>query len=166
MLIPTTPGRLDRVRARITTTPPTSERRVLRGSLLAALLATAAVALTGALAAPGAEAAPAPDGTRTYRVTADLDGRLSPILSDTVIQDFLRKGERVPIECQRYGGPAYGSRLWDLVFRKYPGDATFDESSATLWVPDRFIKTGTNGRSPDIRRCGKQDVAEEFFPEG
>jgi hypothetical protein len=165
MTIPTTPGRLGRVRARITATPPKSERSVPRGTL-AALLATAAVALSGALAAPGADAAPAPDGPRTYKVTADLDGRLSPTLSDTVIEDFVRKGERVPIECQRYGGPAYGSRLWDLVFRKYPGDATFEESSATLWVPDRFIKTGTNGRSPDIRRCTKEDVAEEFFPEG
>jgi hypothetical protein len=166
MPIPTTPGMLGRVRARITATPPTSARRVVRGSLLAALLATAAVALTGSLAAPGAEAAPAPDGARTYKVTADLDGRLSPILSDTVIVDFVRKGERVPIECQKYGGPAYGSRLWDLVFRKYPGDATFDESWARLWVPDRFVKTGTNGRSPEIRRCDDQDVAEQFFPEG
>jgi hypothetical protein len=166
MPIPTTPGRLGRVRARITATPPTSERRVPRGPLLAALLATAAVALTGALAAPSADAAQPPPGPRTYKVTADLDGRLSPIVSDIVIEDFVRKGQRVPIECQKYGGPAYGSRLWDLVFRKYPGDATFDESSATLWVPDRFIKTGTNGRSPEIRRCGKEDVAEEVFPEG
>jgi Family of unknown function (DUF5995) len=49
MLIPTTPGRLDRVLVRITTTRPTSASRVLRGPLLATLLAIAAVALTGAL---------------------------------------------------------------------------------------------------------------------
>jgi hypothetical protein len=131
---------------------------------IAALLACATVGL----AAVDAQAAQPPDPPRTYKVTADLDGRVGPVNrpSAVVAVDFLHTRQRVPIECQKYGGPAYGSRLWDLVFRKYPGDATFEESSATLWVPDRFIKTGTNGRSPDIRRCTKEDVAEEFFPEG
>ena len=66
MLIPTTPGRLDRVLARITTTRPTSASRVLRGPLLATLLAIAAVAPTGALATPRADAAqPPPARART-----------------------------------------------------------------------------------------------------
>jgi hypothetical protein len=128
MLIPTTPGRLGRVRAP---------------------LAIAALVLTGALAAPRADAGPPPDGPRTYKVTADLDGRLSPLNRPGVIMavDFLLKGQRVPIECQKFGDRAYGSRLWDLVSSR----------RRTLYVPDRFIKTGTSGRAPEIRRCNFQD---------
>ena len=149
MPILTTPGRLGRVRARITTTPPTYERRVVRGPLLATLLAIAAVALTGALAAPSADAAPPPPGPHTYKVTADLDGRLAPINrhSAIVAVDFLLKGQRVPVECQKYGDRAYGSKLWDLVTSR----------RRTLFVPDRFIKTGTNGRAHDIRQCTRED---------
>jgi hypothetical protein len=44
----------------------------------------------------------------------------------------------------------YSSKLWDLVTKE----------SQTLYVPDRFIKTGTDGRSPKIRRCGSQDEAK------
>jgi hypothetical protein len=160
MTIPTTtPGRLGRVRTWITASLPTNERsparRFARGSVLAALLASAAVALTSALAAPGAQAGPPPDPPRTYKVTADLDGRLTPTKDDIVASDFLRKRQRVPVECQKYGGPAYGSRLWDLV----------SNGGETLFVPDRFIKTGTNGRAPEIRSCTDQDLSESgLFP--
>src|SRR3954454_24328091 len=94
MLIPTTPGGLDRVRPRIMATPPTGASRVLHGPLLATLLAIAAVSLTGALAAPLADAAQPPPGPRTYKVTADLDGRLSPLNRPSAIAavDFLLKG--------------------------------------------------------------------------
>ena len=82
-------------------------------------------------------------------MTADLDGRLSPINRPGAIVavDFLLKGQRVPVECQKYGDRAYGSRLWDLVTSR----------RRTLFVPDRFIKTGTSGRAPDIRQCGRED---------
>ena len=147
----TTPGTLGRARARIAATPPTNERslprRAPRGSLLASLLATAVVAL----AAAGAQADPHPDHRPTYKVTADLDGRTTPAKGDfTTIEreDFLRKGQRVPVICQANGGLAYGSRLWDLV----------SSAGDTLFVPDRFIKTGTNGRAPEIRRCTKRDL--------
>jgi hypothetical protein len=104
MTIPsTTPGRLGRVRAS-------------RMSLFAALLATAAIALTGALAVAGAQAAQPPQ-PRTYKVTANVDGRETPNKATVRVSDFLLKGERVEVECQRYGGLAYGSRLWDLVTR-------------------------------------------------
>jgi hypothetical protein len=121
-----------------------------RGSLLAALLATAAVALTTALALPSAQAARPPDGPRTYEVTADLDGRRTPSKNDIVAVDFLRKGERVPVECQAFGGLAYGSRWWDLVTHE----------GATLFVPDRFIRTGTDGDAPGIRLCTEEELNE------
>jgi hypothetical protein len=158
MTIPTTPGALGGVRASITETPPTSERSVTRhfarGSLLTALLATAAVALTSALAAAGAQAGPPPDPPRTYKVTADLDGRSTPSKDDVTMVDFLLKGERVPVECQTYGGRAYGSRLWDLV----------SDGGETLFVPDRFIRTGSDGRAPEIRSCDEQDLRDVTPP--
>jgi hypothetical protein len=118
-------------------------RRFVGVSSLAALLATAAL---GPLS-PGAQAAEAPPGTKTYLVKADLNGRSTPKKSDVALEDFLEKGERVPIECQTYGGSAYGSRLWNLVSRE----------GETLFVPDHFIRTGTDGRSPDIRACDGDD---------
>ena len=128
MTIPTpTPGALSRVR-----------------TCIAALLACATVGLT----AVDAQAAQ-PDPPRTYEVTADLDGRLSPTNRPGAIVavDFLHERQQVSIECQKYGDRAYGSRLWDLVSSR----------RRTLFVPDRFIKTGTNGRAPEIRKCGLQD---------
>jgi hypothetical protein len=128
MTIPTpTPGALGRAR-----------------TWIAALLACVTVGLT----AVDAQAAQ-PDPPRTYEVTADLDGRLSPLNrpGTIVAVDFLLERQRVTVECQKYGDRAYGSRLWDLVSSR----------RRTLYVPDRFIKTGTNGRAPEIRKCGLQD---------
>lgn len=114
-----------------------------RASLLVALLVSAIVALTTA----DGQAAPPPPGPRTYEVTADLDGHLTPNKFNNAYVDFLHDGQRVSIECQERGGSAYGSRLWDLV----------SHNGWTLFVPDRFIKTGTNGRAPGVRRCDISD---------
>lgn len=125
-------------------TPTLGARSRVR-TWIAALLACATVGLT----ALDAQAAQPPDPPRTYEVTADLDGRLAPINRPGAIVavDFLLKRQRVPVECQKYGDPAYGSRLWDLVSSR----------RRTLFVPDRFIKTGTSGRAPQIRKCSGQD---------
>jgi len=112
-------------------------------------MATAAIALTGALAVAGAQAARPPE-PRTYKVTADLNGHSTPSMGNVAAVDFLLRNQRVEIECQRYGERAYGSRLWDLV----------KSGANTLFVPDRFIKTGTNGRAPGARLCDLQDGAD------
>jgi hypothetical protein len=117
--------------------------RTLRAALLAALLATAAIALTTV----GAEAGPPPPGPKTYKVKADLDGRWTPRLKDVVKTDFLHKGQRVPIECQAYNQLAYGSRYWDLISHR----------GRTLFVPDAFIKTGTDGGAPGVRACTEEE---------
>jgi hypothetical protein len=119
-----------------------------RPALLAVLLALAATALTGALAAAGAQAEPHPDHRPTYRVTADLDGRWKPAKDFIAIVDHVKAGQEVRVVCQAIGGRAYGSRIWDLV----PSDGE------TAFVPDRFVRTGTNGRSPEIRRCTRKDL--------
>src|SRR5215211_8579989 len=93
-------------------TPTTGALRRAR-TWIAALPVFATVGVT----AVDAQAALPPPSPRTYEVTADLDGRLAPITRSGAIAavNFLRKGERVSIECQTYGDRAYGSRLWDLV---------------------------------------------------
>jgi len=123
-----------------------TSRTPLRGPLVA-LLALAAVALAGV---PAAQAVPHPDNRPTYPVTADLDGRTEPERGEEAIaeEDFLRKGRRVRVICQAAGERIYGSRLWDMV--SAGGD--------TYYVPDRYIRTGTDGRAEEIRRCtGKDD---------
>jgi hypothetical protein len=123
--------------------------KIARGSLLAALFAIAAVASTAAAAEAGPEPSPGP----TFEVTADLDGRFYPQKDEVYTEDFLRKGQWIRVECQRYGGWAYGSKLWDLVSAR----------GETLYVPDRFIKTGTSGRSPEIRACDSHDEADSGY---
>jgi hypothetical protein len=129
MTVPTTPGTLGRARV--------------------ALLAAVAMIVAGAVAAPAVQAAEPPP-PHTYTITADVDGRFTPSKNDIAISDFLRKGERVPVECQAYGGLAYGSRWWDLV----------SKDGATLFVPDRYVKTGTSGEAPDIRLCTEDELNE------
>jgi hypothetical protein len=121
---------------------------------LAALLTTAAIALTGTFGAAAAKAEPHPDHRPTYEVSANLDGRSLPAKGATAMVDFLHDGQEVPVICQKYGGSAYGSKLWDLV----------SDGGWTLFVPDRFIKTGTDGRAPDIKYCGKSDLRKVKAP--
>jgi len=127
------------------THPTPSLRRTARRLAIAAAL----VATAGAAAAPAASASE-PPVPRTYLVTADLDGRNTPSRNDVAIIDFLRKGERVFVECQAYGGLAYGSRWWDLV----------SKDGETLFVPDRYIRTGTSGEAPGIRLCTEDELNE------
>ena len=77
--------------------------------------------------------------TSTYEVLTNLDGRSSPRLADRAVVDHLRTGERVRIECQITGEPAYGSRVWDRV--------------RGLYVPDKYIRTHTDGFLPGAPRC-------------
>jgi hypothetical protein len=171
MTVPTTtPGTLGRVRAWITKTPPSDERsmtrRVARGSLLAALLAIAAVAFAGAFSSAGAQAAVHPDDRSTSKATAAtcpdddailvktkgrwrcrnmymarvaLDGRKHPNDSRRGAKiDMLRAGEWVNIRCQITGA---GGRLYDRV-----GD---------YFVPDEYMRTFYTGRIPGAPTCKK-----------
>ena len=126
----------------------------MRRTLLAAPLAAAAVAVAGALGPPGAQAKPHPDHRPTYEVTADLDGRKAPERGASVKEDFLHDGNQVRVICQTSGDRVYGSRIWDLVPR----------GRLTLFVPDRFIRTETDGFSPVIGRCTAADLDRVTAP--
>jgi hypothetical protein len=129
-------------------------RRARPRSLFAFPLAAMAVAVAGALGPPGAQAKPHPDHRPRYEVTADLDGRKAPERGATVKEDFLRDGSRVRVICQTAGDRVYGSRIWDLVPR----------GRLTLFVPDRFIRTGTAGFAPEIGRCTADDLERVTVP--
>jgi hypothetical protein len=173
MTVPTaTPGTLGRARAWLTKTPRNERamtRRVAGASLLAALLATTAVALTGVLATADAQAAAHPDDRSTSKATAAtcpdedailvttkgrwrcrnmymarvaLDGRKHPNDSRRGAKiDMLRAGEWVNIRCQITGA---GGRLYDRV-----GD---------YFVPDKYMRTFYTGSHPGCAHV-QEDVA-------
>jgi hypothetical protein len=138
-------------------------RRIVGGSLLAALLATAAVALNGALATAGAQAAALDDRSASrataascpdddailvetrgrwrcrnmYMARVALDGRKHPNDSRRGAKiDMLHAGEWVQIPCQITGA---GGRLYDRV-----GD---------YFVPDKYMRTFYTGRIPRAPTC-------------
>jgi hypothetical protein len=122
-----------------------------------ACAATVAVVLTGlgsAVAAP-AFAGDRPPEPRGYPATADLNGREAPALDATYIHNFVNKGDSVRVVCQTIGGPAYGSRIWDLVS---PGAGDPTARGHLKFVPDRFIRTGTDGFSDEIPRCTETEI--------
>jgi hypothetical protein len=155
MTVPTTtPGTLDRVRARITKTPPSNgrsmTRRVAGASLLTALLSGAAVALTVALATAGAQAAAHPADRSTGKATAASCPDEDAILVRT-------KGRW---RCRNM----YMARV-ALDGRKHPNDsrrgAKIDMLRAGEWVNIRCQITGAGGRLYD--RVGDYFVPDEYM---
>jgi hypothetical protein len=79
----------------------------------------------------------------TYHVfsaKANLDGRTTKDINDRDYPDMYVEGEGINVICQSLGGEAYGSRIWDY---------TVEE----VWVPDAYVKTGTDGWAPGVPRC-------------
>ncbi len=107
--------------------------------------AAAAVAV-GVLVAPaGASAAKVTSlqpwkATNTYLARVDLDGRAAPKLKPVARVNHVRAGQWVRITCQTTGQLAYGSTVWTKV--------------NGLFVPDKYLKTYTDGFIPGVPRCG------------
>ncbi len=78
--------------------------------------------------------------TNTYLARADLDGRAAPKLNPVARVNHVRAGQWVRITCQTTGQAAYGSRVWTKV--------------NGLFVPDRYLKTYTDGFIQGVPRCG------------
>jgi hypothetical protein len=87
--------------------------------------------------------------TSSYETLTNLDGRSTPRLNDRTIVDHVRAGQWVRIECQTSGERAYGSTVWDRV--------------GGLYVPDKFIRTYTDGFLPGAPRC-KRTVGRSAKP--
>jgi hypothetical protein len=110
------------------------------------LLATAAAVAAGTtLGTSPALAAhvvgPGPwKATNTYQAQADLNGRVAPRLNAIGEINHVRKGQWIYVRCQVLGEEAYGSRLWIKTARGQ-------------YVPDRYVKTYTDGFIPGVPRC-------------
>src|SRR4051794_28456379 len=78
-----------------------------------------------------------------YLVTANLDGRALPQLQPVAKKNFRHQGDWVRIECQTAGENAYGSNIWDKV--------------DGLYVPDKYVKTYTEGMLKGVPSCGDHD---------
>lgn len=127
-----------------------SKKRVAVGAAVTALVLTG---LGSAVATP-AFAKERPPGQPGYTATADLDGRDAPELNTTYIYNFVDEGDSVRVICQTAGQSAYGSKIWDLVASP-PGGPTV---TGHKFVPDRFVKTGTDGFSDEIPRCTETEI--------
>jgi GH24 family phage-related lysozyme (muramidase) len=78
---------------------------------------------------------------KAYVATRSLDGRTEKRLSNHARPDRYVPGSTVEIACQAFGGPTYhGSYLWD-------------RTAEGLWIPDFFVKTGTNGLVAGLPLC-------------
>ena len=157
----TTPSALSRARVSLADTSPPDESPARHGSLLAALLVTAAVALISALGPANAHGATPSASTardcsyqtpifvtrpgrwrcrNLYMARVALDGRFRPG-GRKVKTNFLKAGEWVNIRCQIYAFDKNGNRagLFDKV-----GD---------YYVPDKYMRTRFTGRIPRSPVC-------------
>ena len=116
------------------------------------MLVTAVVGLAGAQAAGQAASGPPADVPRDRRPRRSRDADTGE--EAIAEEDFLRKGQEVPVICQKTGDSIYGSSIWDLV----------SDDGDTYFVPDRYIKTGTDGPAPELRTCTKKDLAKVTRP--
>jgi hypothetical protein len=105
---------------------------------MAAVAAGVLVAPSGASAAKVTSLQPW-KATNTYLARVDLDGRATPKLKPVAKVNHVRAGQWVHITCQTTGQMAYGSNVWSKV--------------NGLFVPDKYLKTYTDGFIPGAPRC-------------
>jgi GH24 family phage-related lysozyme (muramidase) len=78
---------------------------------------------------------------KSYVATRTLDGRTEKRLGNHARPDRYRQGSTIEVACQAFGNPTYkGSYLWD-------------RTAEGLWIPDSFVKTGTNGLVAGLPLC-------------
>ena len=101
-------------------------------------LALAATALAGGVSAGSIAQAQAAD-THNYPAKVDINGRQKIGQAADApghVENQYKKGAKVPVTCQQYDG----SDLWDKTADK-------------TWVPDKYVKTGTDGRVSGLPDC-------------
>ncbi|NNG35101.1 GDSL-type esterase/lipase family protein [Nakamurella aerolata] len=101
--------------------------------------------------APPAPEPPANDqGKHVFPVRADLDGRTTKQLNGERVKEY-KQGSEVEVVCQADGENAYGSTIWD-------------KTSDNLWVPDRYVGTGSDGFAPGVPKCDPNDGQPNVGP--
>ncbi|MFR9777392.1 CHAP domain-containing protein [Micromonospora sp. MS34] len=115
----------------------TARRRTGRRAL-ATLLATLVCAATATVA--GGTAAYAATGPGPYPAKVDIDGRGSMDPNDRIKTDAYLTGDPILLRCQDTGPAVGGSTTWDYTTDGY-------------WIPDTYVKTGTDGFVSGVPRC-------------
>jgi hypothetical protein len=125
----------------------------LRRSVAAAALAAAGTSLLAAAPASAEQVTSLKPwkATNAYLVTADLDGRTQPRLNPVARVNHVKRGQWVRVTCQTRGQAAYGSTLWI--------------KTGGLYVPDKFIKTYTDGPIAGVPRCGSSTEPQVPTPQ-
>lgn len=103
--------------------------------------ATALLAATALCTGIGAASGGTAHAATVHKFTAkvDINGRAKigqPANAPGHVENQYRKGHQVPVLCQEYSG----SELWN-------------KTSDKTWVPDKYIKTGTDGRAAGVPDC-------------
>lgn len=76
---------------------------------------------------------------KVFRTSSSLRGRATKTVGAPAVKEYGYRQD-VTIVCQAYGPVAYGSPIWD-------------KTSDNLWVPDRWIVTGTKGFVDGLPKC-------------
>ncbi|BCJ37924.1 hypothetical protein Athai_54270 [Actinocatenispora thailandica] len=75
-----------------------------------------------------------------YKAEVDIDGRGSMNTADRIKYNAYLAGSDVFIKCQDYGPSVNSDTVWDYTADGY-------------WIPDTYVKTGTNAMLPGMPRC-------------
>lgn len=119
-------------------TPARRRRRFVAAATLIATVAVPATASAAHVTSPQPWKA-----SNTYYARADLDGRAAPQLKPVARVNHVKAGQWVRITCQTKGQTAYGSNVWSKV--------------DGLYVPDRYLKTYTDGLIQGVPSCGAHE---------
>jgi len=79
-------------------------------------------------------------GSSQFLVSATLDGRTAKDLNNHAYPDRYPAGTRIGVTCQDLGPDAYGSPVWDY-------------TTDSLWVVDKYVRTGYSSFDPKLPRC-------------
>ncbi|NUT24217.1 MAG: hypothetical protein HOV77_34115, partial [Hamadaea sp.] len=88
----------------------------------------------------------------SFTAKETLNGRDGASMDANVVKkDMYRAGETVKVVCQDRGDMAYGSAIWD-------------RTSDGVYVPDAYVKTGTDGFAPGVARCSDLAQSGKSYP--
>jgi cell wall-associated NlpC family hydrolase len=112
----------------------------------------AVVAVFTALTTFSLVAVPSVRAATGFVAETDLNGRDGPSLNaNTVKVNMYLEGQIVNVVCQERGEEAYGSAIWD-------------KTTANVWVPDFYVKTGYTGFASGVPRCDDTSGDVHNFP--
>ncbi|MEV0272118.1 NlpC/P60 family protein [Hamadaea sp. NPDC050747] len=88
----------------------------------------------------------------SFTAKETLNGRDGASMDANVVKkDMYRAGATIKVVCQDRGDMAYGSAIWD-------------RTSDGVYVPDAYVKTGTDGFAPGVARCSDLAQSGKAYP--